>query len=85
MGNPSSSSSTRLPVPRLYPLEPRIFTWLPTMLTPDTSFNGPDMEKVLYAAICGAEITDMLTGVSAKLWVRRVAETTMSGNSMAEG
>ena len=33
-GIPSRSISTRLPAPRLYPLDPRMFTCVPVMFTP---------------------------------------------------
>ena len=83
-GTPSRSSSTRLPVPRLYPLEPRMLTWLPTWVTPGRWRRGPDRLKELKPVSSRRSVTDMLTGASANGCGLRVAVTTTPGSSTAD-
>ena len=82
-GTPSKSNSTRLPVPRLYPLEPRMLTWLPTWLTPGRWRRGPDRLKELKPVSSRRSVTDMLIGASANGCGLRVAVTTTPGSSTA--
>ena len=73
---PSTSSNTRLPSPRVYPVDPRMFNCPPFRVIPGTYCSAWFRKILVRWRIKRLEITAALTGTSLKWASWRVAVTT---------